>query len=329
MTFLWPAMLLSLLLVPALVGIYLRTLRRREQARASLGPLGEVDPLYAAGARRSRHVPPAVMLSGLSLLLVGLARPQATVSLPHVEGTVILAFDVSASMSADDLKPTRLESAKAAARAFVENQPPAVLLGVVAFSGGGLVVQRPTADHEAVLATIDRLTPQGGTSLAEGIFTSLNALSERPIALDEAALEDGSHPFDYDELPSAVVVLLTDGENTENPDPLLVAQLAADAGVRVYPIGVGSPEGVVLELEGFQVLTQLHETMLQQIAETTNGVYYRAGDEQALEQIYEDLDLHLTLRGEAMEVTAVFAGASLLMLLIGGGLALLWFGRAP
>lgn len=329
MTFIWPAMLLSLLLVPVLVAVYLRLLRSRERARASLGPLGIVDSEYQARVRTRRHLPPVMMLFGLSLLLVGLARPQAEVSLPHVEGTVILAFDTSGSMAADDLAPTRLGAAQAAARAFVENQPPAILIGAVAFSGNGLVVQPPTEHRQDVLDTIDRLTPQGATSLGQGIFTALQALSDEPLVVDEAALEEGTSPFQLEDFSSAVVILLTDGENTDFPDPLEAAQIAADAGVRVYPVGIGSREGTVLELEGFQVLTRLNETMLQQIAEATNGKYYFAEDEEALQEIYQDIDLQLTIRGEAMEVTSVFAGASLLALLIAGALSLWWFGRMP
>jgi Ca-activated chloride channel family protein len=142
---------------------------------------------------------------GLTLLLFGLARPEMLVDLPRIEGTVILAFDVSNSMAADDLEPTRIEAAKAAARAFVENQPPTILIGVVAFSNGGLVVQQPTNDQAAVLATIDRLSPQGGTSLGQGIFTSLNAIAGEAIAIDPSALEEDIQSIDVGHYPSAVV----------------------------------------------------------------------------------------------------------------------------
>jgi Ca-activated chloride channel family protein len=276
-----------------------------------------------------------LMLIGLTALLIGLARPRAMVALPHIEGTVILAFDVSSSMAADDPEPlqgadqpTRLDAAKTAARAFIEDQPPAVRLGVVAFSGGGLVIQKPTDDRQAVLEALDQLTPQGSTSLGDGIFASLNALSETPIALDPAALEEGD-TVDIGDFPSAIVVLLTDGENTDSPDPLLMAQLAADAGVRIFPVGLGSAEGVVLELEGFRILSRLDETVLRQIADTTNGAYYHAGDAQSLSDIYRDVDLQLTIRGESTEVTSVFAGIGLLLLLIAGGLELAWYGRMP
>lgn len=329
MSFVWPQALLSLVLVPLLVAIYLRVLRRRQQTLMDLGPMGRIEGSQQGRTPNRRHLPPAIMLFGLSLLLVAAARPQAMVSLPHVEGTVILAFDVSGSMQADDLEPTRLEAAQAAARAFVEHQPPAIRLGAVAFSGGGLVVQRPTDDRQAVLDTIDRLSPEGATSLGEGIFTALNALSDQPLELDQAALEQGQLDFHLEDYSSAVVLLLTDGENTEQPDPLVVAQLAAEAGVRIYPIGIGSTEGAVLELDGFEILSQLDETVLQQIADTTNGKYFRADDARSLQDIYQDIDLQMTVRGDSMEITSIVAGLSLLVLLVGGALALLWFGRIP
>ena len=326
MTFIWPAMLLTLLLVPLLVMVYLRLLRRRQ---ARLGALGIVEGGSVRRIRVRRHLPPAFTLGGLTLLFVGLARPEAPISLPHIEGTVILAFDVSNSMLANDLEPTRLEAAKAAARAFVDDQPAVIRIGVVAFGGGGLVVQPPTNEREAILAAMDRLTPQGGTSIGDGIFTSLNALSDKPLALDAAVLESGVRPLQLDDFPSAVVVLLTDGENTQSPDPLEVAQLAVEAGVRIYPVGVGSVEGTVLALDGFRILTQLNEVTLQEIADATNGVYYHAEDEQALREIYQDIELQMTVRGETMEITSIFAGGSILLLLTGAGLALFWFGRVP
>jgi Ca-activated chloride channel homolog len=329
-TFVWPAVLLGLLLVPVGVAGYLDLAKRRARARAELGGLGvEAAAGSNSGIRWRRHLPPMLMLFGLSLLLIGLARPQATVGLPRIEGTVILAFDVSNSMRADDLEPSRLDAAKAAARAFVENQPPAILIGVVAFSGGGLVVQSPTDDRQAVLATIDRLTPQGSTSLGDGIFTSLNALSDSPIAVEPAETAGDSPSFKLEDFSSAVVILLTDGENTESPDPLEVAQLAADAGVRIYPVGIGRPEGAILELDGFQIVTQLDEIILRQVADTTNGSYFRAADEEGLQEIYRNIDLQMTVRGEKMEITSLFAGASLLVLLVAGGMTLAWFGRMP
>ena len=279
------------------------------------------------GARR--HIPPTIFLIGLTLLLLALARPEMNIRLPRVEGTVILAFDVSNSMNADDLEPTRMEAAKTAARAFVENQPRTILIGVVAFSGGGLVVQPPTDDQAAVLSTIDRLSPEGGTSLGQGIYSSLNAIAGEAIAIDEAALEDLTATTQIGRFPAAVIVLLSDGENTAPPDPLEIAQLAAEAGVRIFPVGIGSPEGTVLQIDGFNILTQLNETLLQEIASLTNGFYYSAEDEESLQEIYETIDLQLAVRAEKMEITSIVAGINVLLLLIGGALSLFWFGRVP
>ena len=334
MTLIWPWMLLTLLLVPLLVGLYARLLRLRQQAVRNLGPLGLVQNTAGVDVGRRRHVPPALFLLGLTFLLFGLSRPELPVSLPRIEGTVILAFDVSNSMLADDLEPTRIEAARAASRAFVENQPSTIQIGVVAFANGGLVVQPPTNVEGDVLAAIDRLTPQGGTSLGQGIFTALNAIAGEPIGLDEATLAEGllpeeMPPIDIDDYSSAVIVLLTDGENTSAPEPLDMAQLAAEAGVRVYPVGIGSAEGSVLELDGFNVLTRLDEPALQAIADVTNGVYYHAEDEESLQEIYRTIDLQMAIKGEEMEVTSILAGIGALFFLMGGGLSMVWFGRVP
>jgi Ca-activated chloride channel family protein len=329
MSFLWPWSFLCLLLVPLLILYYRRLLAQRRQTAVTLGTLGIVQNRSGQELGRRRHIPPAIFLLGLVLIIIGLARPEMAVSLPRVEGTVILAFDVSNSMLAGDLEPTRIEAAKAAARTFVENQPGTVLVGVVAFSNGGLVVQPPTDNQADVLATIERLTPQGGTSLGQGIFTSLSAIAGEPVTLDEAALEEGIPRLEMGEIGSAVIVLLTDGENTGPPEPLQVAQVAAEAGVRIYPIGIGSSEGAILEVDGFSILTQLNEIPLQEIAGLTNGTYYHAEDEAALQEIYENIDLRLVVRGEKMEVTAIFAAIGLLVWLIGGALSMWWLGRVP
>ena len=150
-----------------------------------------------------------------------------------------------------------------------------------------------------------------------------------PISIDPEDFIEGVPSLDLDYLPSAVVLLLTDGENTSSPDPLEIAQLAAEAGIRIYPVGVGSVEGTVLEVEGFNILTQLNETTLQEIASLTNGSYYHAEDEETLKEIYKNVDLQLTINGEKTEVTAIFAILSLLFFLSAGALSLFWFGRMP
>jgi Ca-activated chloride channel family protein len=328
-------MLFLLLLVPLFVLLYLRLQQRRRQFAASYGTLGLVQE--AAGGRLGlrRHIPPALFLIGFVLLLFALARPQTVVSLPRVEGIVILAFDVSGSMAADDLTPTRMEAAKAAAREFVQHQPASVQIGIVAFSDGGFTVQVPTNDQEVTLATINRLTPQRGTSLGHGILASLNA-----IAADAGQAPQISNNLTPTPLPTptpvpegvytpAVIILLTDGENNEDPDPLAAAQTAADRGVCIYTVGIGSAAGTILHVNGFTVHTQLNEAMLQQISQLTDGMYYNASNEEELRTIYENLDPQLVIKPEKMEVTSIFAGASILVLLAGGGFSLLWFSRLP
>jgi Ca-activated chloride channel family protein len=228
-----------------------------------------------------------------------------------------------------------MEAAKTAAREFVQHQPHSVQIGVVAFSDGGFAVQAPTNDQEAILATINRLTPQRGTSLGQGILASLNTIiadAELVLPLDSNLTPTPPPtpiPVPEGTYTPAAIVLLTDGENNESPDPLEAAQIAADQGVRIYPIGLGSAAGTTLHINDFTVHTQLDEVMLQQIAQLSEGVYYSAENEQDLRTIYENLDRHLVIKPEKMEVTSVFAGAGIFVLLIGGTFSLLWFSRLP
>jgi Ca-activated chloride channel family protein len=334
-SFIWPPMLLSVILVPVGILLY-RALEGRRRRAFERGGLG-IGPgmVRRPGGVRAR-VPAVLFVAGLTLLMVALARPQAALALPREEGTVILAFDVSGSMAADDLKPTRMDAAKAATTDFVERQPPGVVIGVVAFSDSGLSVQAPTSDRAAVLAAIKRLTPERGTSLARGISASLNAIalaengpttdyySNRSPAPTAAPppVPPGSHT-------SAVIVLLTDGENTQPPDPEVAAQTAADLGVRVSTVGIGSAAGTTLDIDGFKVHTQLDASALQRIAEMTGGTYYAAEDEGDLHDVYDDVRTRLVVKPQMIEVTALFAGASVLLLAFGGICSLLWLGRVP
>jgi Ca-activated chloride channel family protein len=274
------------------------------------------------------------------LLLVALARPQTTLGLPYRSGTVILAFDVSNSMLADDLKPTRMDAAKAAAHAFVDKQPSSIQIGVVAFSAGGLVTQQPTSNKADVQAAIDRLTPMGATSLGQGIFASLNAIAGKPLAIDPNQLGGNAPSAQGDPdgptaapgssigyYGSSAIVLLSDGENTDNPDPLAVAQLASVAGVKIYPIGIGSPQGSVIKVDGFSVATALDEDELTKIATLTNGTYFNAQDAASLAKVYDHIDLKVTTNPKKTEITALVSAISIVLLLASAALSLLWFGR--
>jgi Ca-activated chloride channel family protein len=328
-------MLLAVALVPLGILLYraLEGRRRRAMARGGLG-VGQGMARRPGGVRA--RIPAVLFIAGLTVLMVALARPTAAVDLPREEGTVILAFDVSGSMAADDLKPTRMEAAKAATQDFVERQPPGVIIGVVAFSDAGLSVQAPTNDQATVLAAIKRLTPERGTSLGQGIRAALSTIataengpvtnyysnrSPAPTATP-APVPPGSHT-------SAVIVLLTDGENTQPPDPGAAAQAAADQGVRIYTVGIGSAAGTTLDVDGFKVHTQLDAATLQHISDVTGGTYYAAADEQDLHKVYDELDTRLVVKPQMIEVTSLFAGASVLLLVVGGVFSLLWLGRLP
>jgi Ca-activated chloride channel family protein len=328
-------MLILLIVIPLFILLYLRMQRRRKRLAASYGSMGMT---LVAGRELGwrRHLPIALFLIGLTILLIALARPQTVVSLPRIEGIVMLTFDVSGSMAADDLKPTRMEAAKEAARQFVLSQPPTVQIGVVSFSDSGFTVQVPTNEQEVILATIDRLKPERGTSLGNGILMSLEAIANAQagdassyytnLTLTPAPTPT---PLPRGTYTSAAIVLLTDGENTTSPDPLEAAQMASDRGVRIHTVGIGSAAGSILEIEGYSIRSQLDEAMLQQISRLTDGTYYNAESEQELLAIYDNLNPQLVIKPEEMEVTAVLAGLSIVILLIGAAFSLVWFSRLP
>ncbi|MGH2408484.1 MAG: VWA domain-containing protein [Candidatus Limnocylindrales bacterium] len=335
MPFIWPEALLLLALVPFGVLFYLAIDRRQRSKSAAFGrPVSA--PVAPRWRRLRRRLPALLFLVGLSVMIVALARPQGIIDVPQQEGTVILAFDISGSMAATDLAPTRMEAAKAAARDFVDGQPPSVVIGIVAFSDSGIVVQQPSNDQAAVVAAIDRLTPQRGTSLGKGIQASLDAIAAVAAGPNvdyysnrSPAPAPSPTPMPAGEHAPAVIVLLTDGENNESPDPLVAAQAAAERGVRIVTVGVGSAAGTNLDLNGFHVHTQLDAAALQQIAQLTGGAYYAAGDAQSLHAIYDGLGTTLVLKPERIELTAVLAGASVLILATGALCSLAWLGRLP
>ena len=336
MSFIWPSLLFMLLTVPVLVLLYLWLQRRRYSFDARYGSLGLVHDSRGSGIGVRRHVPAMIFLAGITILLFSLARPQATMGVPKIEGTVMLTFDVSGSMAAADLQPTRMEAAKTAAREFVENQPAGISIGVVVFSDGGISVQPPTDNREETLTTIDRLVPRRGTSVGNGILVALNTIAvdagDPPILntsdlSQDPAVEPVQAPQGW--YPSSVIVLFTDGENNQEPDPAMAAEVAADLGVRVYTVGIGTAAGASIEVEGMTIHTSLDETILQFIAGETGGMYYNAGDEQQLQRIYSDIEPKFSIKPEEIEMTSVFAGLGMIVFLIGGMLSLLWFGHVP
>lgn len=334
MTFLWPSLLGLLVLSPVLVLAYVALQRRWRQRALKWGFEAAPSagaPLPPAGGGR-RHIPAMLFLLGVTVLLFSLARPQAVVNLPRYEGTVILVFDVSGSMAAEDIAPNRMEAAKAIAADFVKGQPANVRIGVVAFSDGGLNVQMPGTNREGTLATIERLVPRRGTSVGNGILVALNTIAVDagdPPLVNTSSLStaDDAPPAPQGWYPSAVILLFGDGENNDPPDPLVITDLAVDLGVRIYTIGVGSAAGTTIHVEGMTIHTQMNEALLSYIAQTSGGQYYFAGDNTSLRRIYNDLQPALSIKPEKMELTSLFAAFSALLFLAGGALSMSWFGR--
>ena len=335
MTFLWPVALVLLVLVPLGIALARRIdARRRGRVSALSGTLAVTDARPAH--RALDRLASALVVSAFVVLIVALARPQATIAVPRLEGTLMLTFDVSASMAADDADPSRLEAAKATAREIVARRPQGVVIGVVAFSNAGMTVQAPTQDTAAVLTAIDRLAPTEGTSLADGIASTVEAIeasraatpadyySSRSPEPTEAptTVEPGSDA-------STVIVLFSDGENTTDQDPAAAARLAADRGMRFVVIGVGTTDGVALDLDGFQVQSRLDEATLTRIADGTAGTYVAPGTADPAATVYTDLERRIVTRSEEQELTAIVAAFGLLLLVAGTALSLARTGVVP
>jgi Ca-activated chloride channel family protein len=322
-----PWMLVWLAAVPALVLAYAWAVRLRDARAARLATEGLVATAPPRRVRWRRHVPFALFAAAIGLICFSLARPEVSFGLPQREGTVILAFDVSNSMRADDLEPSRMEAAKEAATAFVEKQPGSIRIGVVAFGDGAITTLRPTNVKPDAIAAIKRLSVGGGTSLGQGLYTSLSAIAGRPLRIDQRALESENAHVDIGFFGSSAIVLLSDGENTARPDPQRLAEVASSAGVQIHTVGVGTPEGTVLEIDGFNVATALDEELLRQIAKVTDGSYQRAEDAESLADVYRSIDLDLERVDKPREVTALFAAGAGLLLAIGSLLSIVWLGR--
>jgi Ca-activated chloride channel family protein len=346
MKFLWPDALWLLAVLPLLVGLYLALVRRRKKTALAYPNLALVRAAMGTRQCVRRHVPPALFLAALALMIVALARPAALLTLPSQHETVILALDVSGSMRADDVKPTRLAAAQAAARAFVKDTPKSTRIGVVAFAGSAALVQAPTHNREDVFAAIEQLQLQNATAVGSGILASLKAIfpdqdfelkvpvplragagGSRPLARLGAPANPEQRPVPPGSYKSAVIILLTDGQTTTGPDPVDAARLAAERGVRVFTVGVGTPDGQILTGEGWSIRVRLDEDALKVIADLTRGEYFFAGNAPALKKIYEGLNSKLVMEKKETEITAFFTGVAALVALVAAGLSLLWFNR--
>jgi len=345
MTFLWPSMLWLLLIVPALVAGYFYILRRKQKSALRYASLSMVKEALGAGQTLRRHIPPLLFLVALTTMILAIARPAAVVTLPTQHRTIILAMDVSGSMRATDVQPTRLAASQAAAKAFVADQPSNVRIGVVSFAGTAAVVQMPTQNRDDIVAAIDRFQLQRATAIGSGIIVSLATLFP-DAGIDVSSLLYGRNarrglPFDqsnksekptFKPVPpgsysSAAIILLTDGQRTTGPDSLEAAKMAADRGVRIFTVGFGTKGGETIGFEGWSMRVRLDEETLKAIASVTRGEYFYAGTANDLKKVYESLNARFLLEKKDMEISALFAAAAAVTALVSGVLSLLWFNR--
>ena len=275
------------------------------------------------------------------MLAVATAGPAVTIPVSHASGTVILAMDVSGSMAATDVPPSRLSAAKKAAQEFINAQPASVNIGVVAFEQGGLEAAIPTADHATALAAIGRLSAGGGTSLGSAILAALSAITHRTVSLGP----NGSAP-DIGYWPSATIVLFSDGGDSgagsasggrqrhrrgrgagASPDTSAAAAVAQKAGVHVDTVGVGTAAGTTVDVEGYHLFTGLDEATLKSISQTTGGTYHPASDASELNGIASSINLRLTVTNQPLPLAGAFIALALVLLAAGAVLTVARTGR--
>ena len=343
LTFQWPAMLWLLAAVPVLMAIYIRLLARRKRAALRFASLDTAwDKSRASGALR-RHLPALLLLPGLCAMIAAVARPHAAIMLPSRVETVILAIDASGSMRATDIKPNRISAAQTAAKAFVSGQPGHVRVGVVAIAATAALVQSPTRSREDLVRAIDRLQPQRGSALGSGLVIALaTLLPEARMDVEQlinggasrradpwrAADGEAFKPAPPGSNTAVAIVLLSDGQSNIGPDPVKMSEVAAERGVRIFTVGMGTPEGVVVSADGWSMRVRLDETALKKIAETTRGEYFGASNAADLNRIYRSLGARLTVEKQrSTEITAVFAAIGAALAMLSALLSLLWFNR--
>jgi Ca-activated chloride channel homolog len=321
MSFATPFVLWGLLLIPvALLGYWL-VQRRRIKYAARFTNLDLLVNVVDATPGRRRHIPALLALAALAALVVAMARPQAVVAVPREEATVILTMDSSASMTATDVAPSRLDAAKSAASTFLDDVPERFRVGLISFSSSVRVLEEPTEDHEAVRSSLDTIEGDIGTALGDAIEASVAVAAE---AQEEDVAGDK---------PLSAVLLLSDGANSTGSEPLAVLDQAKDAGVPIYTIALGTESGTV-EITNDYGITETYSVppdpeTLRQVAEETGGRFFEAPTDTQLRAVYEEIGSQVSWENDERELTAAFAAAGALFLLIGGSLSALWFGRIP
>lgn len=346
--FLWPELLWLLAVLPLLVLLYWWILRRRKKVTLRYASLSIVREAMGRTTGWRRHVPPLLLLLAFAAMLLAAARPVATITLPSTQQTIILAMDVSGSMRATDVQPNRLVASQNAAKAFLKELPRHVKVGIVAFAGSAQVVQPVTLSREDLNAAIDKFQMQRATAIGSAIVVALSELfpgqvdlasvtygraSNDPFAPQGRAIDQPQtekkpfEPVPPGSYGSAAIILLTDGQRTTGVDTDEAAKMAADRGVRVYTVGVGTVDGEVIGFEGWSMRVRLDEDTLKAVARDTKGEYFYAGTAENLKQVYESLSTRLTVEKKETEVSGLLALAAAVLVLMSAGLSLLWFNR--
>jgi Ca-activated chloride channel family protein len=351
MRFLWPDMLWLLLLLPLLAAAYFWLLARRKKAALVYASLALPRAALRPRQRLRRHIPPLLFLLALGAALLACARPSATVTLPSDTFTIVLAMDVSRSMLATDIEPTRIAAAQQAARNFITGLPGSARLGIVSFAGSATLVLSPTDDRRDMNDAIDRFQLQIGTATGSGLLLALATLfPDDHIDLEallpgDASLRGGWAAPSLEQAQAArkaaperasagpgsythgAIILLTDGRRTTGPDPIDAAHLAAERGVRVYTVGFGTEQGGAISGEPWSYFMQLDATTLRAVAKATGGEYFQAGTANDLSQVYRNLNTRFALERKETEISALLAALAALLLALAGGLSIRWFKR--
>jgi Ca-activated chloride channel family protein len=343
-TFIWPQLLWLLLALPLLVLLYVWLLRRKKKTALRYASLSIVREAMGKSQTIRRHIPPALFLLAFAAMLLAASRPLTVVTLPSQQQTIILAMDVSGSMRATDVKPNRLVASQAAAKAFLAELPRHVRVGIVAFAGSASVVQAPTLSREDLTAAIDRFQLQRATAIGSAIVVSLAEIfpdagidlaamtyGNRPrgVAIDQAPKEGKKEftPVAPGSYGSAAIILLTDGQRTTGVDTIEAAKMAADRGVRVYTVGIGTVDGETIGFEGWSMRVRLDEETLKAVAGRTQADYFYAGTAENLKKVYETLSSRLTVEKRETEVSGLLALLAAALALVSAGLSVLWFNR--
>ena len=344
LSFLWPHYLWLLWIVPLLVGVYVWLLRRKKRVALRFASVAIIKQAMGTGLHWRRHLPPALFLLAMAFALLAASRPTALIALPSNHATVILAIDVSLSMRATDIKPNRIVAAQDAAKVFLKELPRNVKVGIVTFAGTAQVVQPATLQREDLVAAIDKFQLQRGTAVGSGIVVALSELfPDHGLDVGEMTYGSGRRGKSIDEAPSrpkkefvpvapgsytsAAIVLLTDGRRTTGVDPQEAAKMAADRGIRVYSVGLGTVNGEIPGFEGWSMYLKLDEPSLKAIANVTQAEYFYASDADALKTVYERLSTRLQVDKQETELSALLALAAAVLALGAAGLSLLWFNR--